>query len=408
MNIVIITSLLPYPLISGGAQAVYNMVDSLRKRHNITIIFNEKQSNSLQSMRTLQQLWPEVTFKVYRYWRQLCDLRFFMAKIIRAFNLRFRATSERFRVERILSPYGIPDNSDFYAFVNEVIKEANADVVQVEFYPFLHIVKHLDTTAQKVFVHHELRYVRNERFLIEYKLTAQERALFETMKRQEICDLNMYDKIITLTDVDSKELQSQGVKIPIFVSPAAVNAMPQPYSYWDNTLTFLGGYAHVPNQEGLEWFLDKVVPLVEWSRWNGISLNVIGKGWPKDKYNLSVNGLKIKFHGFVPRLEDVVSNSIMIVPILTGSGMRMKILEASAMSVPFITTSVGVEGLAFVDGVSCVKKDSVKDWVNSITCLLQSEAYRKKLAIGAHEVYIENYSAEALTRRREQVYYCNS
>jgi len=60
MNIVILTHYLPYPLTSGGAQAQYNMIEQLRHKHHITLVFNEGSGNKLQAMKQLQKLWPEV------------------------------------------------------------------------------------------------------------------------------------------------------------------------------------------------------------------------------------------------------------------------------------------------------------------------------------------------------------
>lgn len=404
MKILIISPLLPYPLTSGGAQAVYNMIDALRNYHEITFLFNEKGTNSMSAMSELQRIWPNVTFKVYPYWKQLMDPAFFFSKIKRAMDLKFRENSDRFKAERILKPYGVPTDSKFISFVNGVIEEIGADVVQVEFYPYLQIINDLKTTAHTVFIHHELRYVRNERFLSEISLTDTEKKLFEVMKEKEIDDLNKYDRIVTLTDNDKKELVSQGVTKPIYVSPAAVNASVISYLEWNKTLTFLGGYAHIPNKEGIEWFFEHVAPEVDWNKFEGVTLNIIGRGWPAEKYPKEINGLKINFCGFVSRLEDIACGSIMIVPILTGSGMRMKILEASAMNVPFITTTVGVEGLDFEDRTSCVIEDSQEAWAKALEQLMEDRNLRKSLSYNANEIFLKKYSVQALSKLREEAY----
>ena len=99
--------------------------------------------------------------------------------------------------------------------------------------------------------------------------------------------------------------------------------------------------------------------------------------------------------GFVEHLEDAVHGSIMIVPILTGSGMRMKILEAAAMSVPFITTSVGVEGLDFKHDESCLVADTAEEFANAIDCLANDAVLRKRLTENASKVFENKYSAQA-------------
>ena len=95
----------------------------------------------------------------------------------------------------------------------------------------------------------------------------------------------------------------------------------------------------------------------------------------------------------------------MIVPILSGSGMRMKILEASALGVPFVTTTVGVEGLDFVDKSSCLIADTSESWAQALVNLMSSDKLRSDLAESALKVYNEKYSVEALSKVRESVYY---
>ena len=68
--------------------------------------------------------------------------------------------------------------------------------------------------------------------------------------------MNKFDQIITLTDVDKKLLKEAGVVVPIAVSPASVNAIPMDYSPWNGSITFLGGYAHIPNSEGVNWLIN--------------------------------------------------------------------------------------------------------------------------------------------------------
>ena len=74
MNITIITILLPYPLDSGGTQAQYNMIDSIRHEHHISLVFPENGHNSPEALKQLKALWPEVNFYSYSYFRQLCYL----------------------------------------------------------------------------------------------------------------------------------------------------------------------------------------------------------------------------------------------------------------------------------------------------------------------------------------------
>jgi len=405
MNIVLITSILPYPLTSGGAQAQFNMIDKLRHKHKLYVIFPENGKNRKSAMKELHSLWPEVTFYCYPYYKQLLQPSFLFSKIKRAISLRIKSSCKRFLVERTLRPYGFPYSEEFYKFVNNTIKSCAADIVQIDFYPFLHLINQLPVGIPSVFIHHELRYIRNQRLLANVDLTDSECEYMDKVKEQEISDLNKFHVVVTLTDVDKKELQNEGVKTPIYVSPAAINSTVLPYEKWNNRIVFVGGFAHTPNKEGLDWFFSKVVPQIDWEKSSCTGMDVIGSAWPGNYAEMfNMNGLQVKFHGFVPELADVARGAILVIPILSGSGMRMKILEGAAQGMPMITTTVGVEGLTFTSGDSIMVADEPSDFAKVLEDVMHDHTIRKRLTDNARQIFQEQYSAAALAEVRNSVY----
>ena len=400
MNIVIITHYLPYPLTSGGAQAQFNMIDQLRSRHNITLVFNEGSGNTIQAMKQLQAIWPEVNIVAYRYYRQLSCWRFVRDKIIRGLLVKFAPKSRMLKIDRMLKPYGQWFSSDQVSFVNRIIREAKADLIQVEFFPCLGWYKYLPADIKKVFVHHEINFIRNERFLKDFNLSVKEQQAMARMKQYEIESLNKYDHIITLTDTDCKLLQDHNVTTPISVSSAAVSSKPLPYCEWKGKIIFIGSYAHIPNREGMEWFAHQVAPAMT----TDIQVNIIGGSWPSE-YNNRFGHVQLHPLGFVDDLSEAAYGNIMIVPLLTGSGMRMKILEAMAMSMPVITTTVGVEGIPLVNGKSCLIADTPEAFAQAIEKLSCDADLRRKLGRAANQVFMDAYSPQQLAKVREKIYY---
>lgn len=404
MNIVILTIILPYPLDSGGAQAQYNMIDRLRRLHNITLVFPINEMNSVSALEQLKDRWPDVDFRPYSYAKQLSNPKFFYSKAERFIKKTFMKNSERFQVERMLKPYGYSMDSRFVKFMNNIIKEKNTDVVQVEFYPYLSFVHKLPDNVRKIFIHHEIRYIRNKRLLANIRLLKKEADFMEELRRKEIADLNAYDAVVTLTDVDRNELVNAGVTKPILVSPASINAELMKYNGWNGNIIFLGGYSHTPNQEGMEWFVSKVLPLVDWSKHPDAKIQIVGGGWPVS-YNDIKSPVAVQCKGFVKDLATVARGSIMIIPILSGSGMRMKILEAAAMGLPMVTTTVGVEGLSFAHEKACLIADTPQEFATSLQKLMTDENLRVELTDNARAMYEEKYSVEATSKIRNSVYY---
>ncbi len=399
MNILIITHYLPYPLSSGGTQAQYNMIDRLRKRHHITLVFNEGSGNTIAAMKKLQALWPDVSIIAYRYWRQLMYWRFIKDKVRRGYLIHKAPESDTLKIERALKPYGQWFSPDQRHFLRRLIKRLKPDLIQVEFYQCLRWCEFLPSGIKKVFVHHEISFIRNERFLKDIPLSERQQQWMTDAKATEIAYLNQYDSVITLTETDRDILLKNGVDKPVYVSPAAISATILPYSEWKGHVVFVGGYAHLPNREGVDWLMEKVAPFLQ----TPVTLHLVGAGWPS-KYAVSSHGLQVVTLGFVERLADVVAQEIMVVPLLTGSGMRMKILEAAAMSVPVLTTSVGVEGLAFRHEESCLVADTPEEFAQALERLMSDGDLRKRIGCGAHRVYTQNYSVETLSKKREAVY----
>lgn len=404
MKILIATILLPYPLDSGGAQAQYNMIDGLRREHTITLVYPENSHNCAKAASHLRRVWPEVTLRPYTYAAQYSSARFALSKVERMCKLLLMRHSDSFKIERILKPYGYDLTPRFGRFVRRAVRESGAELVQVEFYPYLHVADLLPEGVKTVFVHHELRYVRNERMLEPFRLSAAQRAELSRQKADEIATLNRYDKVVTLTDQDRQQLVADGVTAPIAVSPAAVSTEVCPLRPWEGSLSFLGGAGHGPNKEGIDWLSDRVFPLIDWkAQGRDVSFKVVGKGWTEaDVRHFPAESLRIL--GFVPRLETEIAGSILLVPILSGSGMRMKLLEGAAMGLPIVTTTVGAEGLLFEDGVNCLKADTPEDFARAITRLTADAALRKTLSENAQRLFEAHYSKQALVRTRNAVY----
>jgi glycosyltransferase involved in cell wall biosynthesis len=400
-SILIITSFLPYPIHSGGEQAQFNMIEALRKNCKIGIIFPLNRDNRVADVEALSSLWPEVRLFPFPLISQYTHTPFLIQK------------ARRFLYKKLLHKVSLVkdalDRTDFLTskayvdFINKAIAETKPDIIQVEFIQNLNIGGLLPKSLKKIFVHHEIGFVMTDRMLKNVSLTNKQQNKKKQKKRQEIARLNQYDGIITLTETDKDVLEKSGVKPPIYVSPAAVNTREKEYDGWNGLIVFVGGYYHRPNQEGMDWFLREVTPCVDWSKYPQTQLKIVGLGWPTS-YEGNFNGLNVHLTGYVDDLSEHVSRTLMIVPLLTGSGMRMKILDASALSVPFVSTSVGAEGLNFSDGDTCMIADGAIDFAKALEKLMNDHSLREVIARKAHQLFKENYSLESLVERRKEIY----
>jgi glycosyltransferase involved in cell wall biosynthesis len=165
--------------------------------------------------------------------------------------------------------------------------------------------------------------------------------------------LGMADLIVAISEEDAKVFQKMLPDHPIVVTPKAVVTERLSDRVVPCRCLFVGS-DNQPNQEGLTWFLDSVWPLVLQERPNA-HLQVCGsvgrlftKAYPQ-----------VVFSGKVPNLRDAYAEAeIVIVPLLSGSGMKIKLVEACAFGKACVTTSVGLQGLPFLAEVTLCADDA--------------------------------------------------
>ena len=392
MKVVIASIVLPYPLTSGGAQGIFSMIEELRHDHDITLLFPQNAGNTLHAMRQLQCLWPEVDLRPYSYARQLCHWRFGLDKARRALHLHLRPNDKHAQIHRILDHYGYYMSRDFRRFILQIINEKQPDLFQAEFYPYLQIADFLHAGLKRVFIHHELRFVRNHDCGLNSHRVAVE-------------DLNKYDAVVALTDIDRALLAHQGVKAPIYTSPLPISSQTLTPTLWNGRLLFVGGYDHLPNQEGMAWFLSQVAPRINSGARQRLTLDLVGRNWD-DAWlsNHNSGGIEIRKHGYVEHLESMAQGSIMVVPILSGSGMRMKILEGAALGTPIVTTSVGIEGINFPSPQACLCADAPDAFAQALQRLMLSPELQLNVSTEAQRLFMAQYSRHALAAKRQQVW----
>lgn len=171
--------------------------------------------------------------------------------------------------------------------------------------------------------------------------------LTRQLKQYEIDQFPSYDYLVTLTERDLHQFKAKGYKngasaAPIGFDPSLYPVVPA-QSGVRMSLCFIGSLDWMPNREGLEWFLQQCWPLIH-AKWPQISFHVAGRNTPIDLLERKLPNVTI--HGEIADATEFISrHDVMIVPLFSGSGMRVKIVEGMVMGKVVITTSVGKEGI---------------------------------------------------------------
>lgn len=225
------------------------------------------------------------------------------------------------------------------------------------------------------------------------------------MKRYEASQSDRVDLVVPVTELDADSFRKLGVKTPIVVNPAGANisTMIRPDGLPRNgRIVIVGSMNWPPYVQSMEWFLTMV-----WSRFAkrnpGVGLDIVGKDPPPviQQWN-DRDGVRV--HGFVDDILPFMHQSSgMVIPLLTGSGMRIKMVEAMAASLPVVTTSIGCEGIPVTDGVHAWIRDDVDGFVSALEELIRTDK-SEQIAQNAFELAHSQFSWESIGRRFVELY----
>jgi GT2 family glycosyltransferase/glycosyltransferase involved in cell wall biosynthesis len=168
------------------------------------------------------------------------------------------------------------------------------------------------------------------------------------------------------------------------------------------TLLFLGSFRHLPNVEALQWFLQEVFPRIRKEEPRA-RLVIVGSD-PPPRHSLRDSDA-IEMIGFVEDVrEPLMRYSLFVCPILAGSGVRVKLLEAFAAGIPVVSTRMGAEGLADQDGEICALADDPAAFAGHVVHLLRNPGEAEELARRARAEVVAKRDMRAMTGRLMECY----
>jgi glycosyltransferase involved in cell wall biosynthesis len=217
--------------------------------------------------------------------------------------------------------------------------------------------------------------------------------LASAMKTAEISNLNTVDLLATISNTDAETFRNLGIKTPRITIPVAMEMHSKKTTFSSESIFFLGSMNWQPNSEAVDWLVSSIFPALK-KVIPEVRLNLAGSfmngKFPSDKNAGIIN------HGFVENSTDfMLTKGILVLPIQSGSGVRMKLLEALSLGIPVVTTAIGAQGINDFSTVYCAETE--EEFVAKIAELLLST--KKQLLLGqkAFEYVAENYSISTIS-----------
>lgn len=287
------------------------------------------------------------------------------------------------------------ESAAFEGKIVEVLKQGDFDVVHVE---SVFLTPYVETIRRYCSGKVVLR-AHNVEHKIWQQLAKGERNMFKrwylkhlalSLEVYERDHVNDYDGVICITDQDAETFRSIGCRKPIISVPFAIEPQEahiknsEPYS-----LFHIGSMDWKPNIEAIDWFLKDVWPMVH-KELPQVKLYLAGRHMQKRLQQLRIEGVQV-----VGEVENAVEfmkgKQINVVPLLSASGIRVKILEAMSIGKVVIATSVASRGIRYSDGENILIANSPAEFVKQIKRCIEDECLMQKIGGNARSLVKEVY-----------------
>lgn len=311
---------------------------------------------AIQEMRMLQALGFKCTF----------------APTNMAWMGRYTENLQRMGVECLYAP--------FAGSINEVItaRGAEFDLVYITRYyvaqDYIDLIRQHAPQAKIVLCNADLHFLRELRTALANQ-SSETLAKSIATRDAELATMRKVNLVLSYTDVEKAVIESHNLdstkvaKCP-WVTEVVANV---PGFAARQDVAFLGGYNHHPNAEAVEWFVQKVVPLMR-EALPGVKFRVYGSNVPKSLLDLAAKNDDVIIDGWVADVAEVYNTCrVFVAPLQSGAGIKGKVVGALAHGVPCVLSPLAAEGIAVGDGVDAYVTSKPDAWATAIARIYQDE-----------------------------------
>jgi len=391
LNILQICPRVPYPPDDGMGIAMFDVINHLTKNgHKVTVLAintpkHFQPDNVLEGIALLKTVFVNTNISAFK-----------------AFLNLFKKIP--YNIERFIS-------EKFKNILIQLLQSEEFDVIQIEgtFVAWYVDIIKKNTNIPVILRSHNLEYqiwkrlAYNEKNILKKWYLGK---LARGVKDFEREYLNKFDAIAAITENDKQSMRQLSCTTPIEYIPAGVelerlknndNIKPKP-----NSIFILGALNWMPNLEALEWFLEHIWPVVH-KDLPEITLHIAGKDTPDYLFKLNLENVHV--HGFVDSASDFIQQyDLMLVPLLSGGGMRIKIIEGMALSKCIVSTSLGAEGIDCENDRNILICNTPQEWIDTIANYFKDTSPGLLIGKNARQLINQKYKNEIVIKKFINLY----
>jgi len=378
MNILWVKSGPLFPLDSGGKKRTHAMLEEISRRHHVTYLALLAEGQELHPDEAAA---PYAAEKVWLPWKETEKrTRKFYVDLLRNFLLSpYPYALEKYRSQEMMD------------WLRAEITGDRFDLIICDFLTPAPNFLHLESKAPMILFQHNMEAVIWKRLAESSanpigKLYLKDQ--FRRFSKWEKKLSELFDGVVTVSDDDSRYARENyglenvrghvatGVDVNYFAPRKEIRS-------GSDVIGFLGSMDWLANIKAVEFFVAEAYPVIKRAI-PDVRFMVIGRNPPESIRNLAANDESITVTGSVDDVRPYLKMcDIMVVPLLAGGGTRIKILEAMAMGVPVVSTTIGAEGLDLQAGTELEIADGAGAFAARTAELLVDDGRRRALADAA-------------------------
>lgn len=391
-----------YPPMNGGVQRSFHLLHQLSLHVRVTAIIGQDKTSFSRAFTEYPAL-KNIHLLSTKDARPPADL----------FNLLPARLSQALRYRYWNRSLNGPAGNDFlsiYPVLHKLLKEQSFDYAILEDISLLNLAKVLRRQQPSIRIIYDAHNV-NTRLAGNAFLNKQiPEKEYRSIHAAESSLSDLVTSVFTCSEQDLGQLSGMnhgklsGLVVPngVRIKPDATARKLSPADR-DNIL-FCGSLDYMPNREGISWFCRKVFPLIR-RELPSACLMVVGKGDPGDEVRGLLETEGINYYGAV---EDVTGYynkaALAVVPLLSGSGTRLKVLEAMGNKVAMVSTTVGAEGIGYTDRVDIMIADDPALFAGRTLELLKDPAKAGDIAVRAFDLVRNTYEWNIIGNKMAQYF----
>ena len=358
-----LTAYPPVLQMHGGGVRMYHNIRILAERHSVRVISFVENERERDLLRTLHGVCESITAV-----QRIPDFRPHWLSL------------DPFLVREF-------DTPQMHREIDAAFRKKNVDVLQCEYLQMAQykrrgvfsVLTIIETQSDNVYV----AFQRERDPIIKLKLFYR----WMQMLRYEVLATRRFDRVVTMTEEDAAYLRSYSPQldlraIPIGIDPEEFRPAPSDTGQPIKAL-FVGNFRHTPNIEAARFLATEIAPFFPQIRFvlSGANLS--------QDLNVPPN---VVFPGYVADLRSLYQrpNTIFMAPLFSGTGQRVKLLEAFSMACPVIATSLAAFGYPICSGREALVANSATEFRNALAQLIESEELRTKLGMAGREMILKH------------------